>query len=113
MNSAHEVFIGESNVHEHNWVATTQDNNIEFQLLDNTPENLIQQHVGSTFSITSDEYFLLKNTGNNYYLFINDAWANSDPTASDYRGSIDPITYMSGYTPDWWGLFKFEEVAYP
>lgn len=113
VNSAHEVYIGESNVHEHNWVATTQDNNIEFQLLDNTPENLTQQHAGSTFAITFDEYFLLKNTGNNYYVFVNDSWAESDPTASDYRGSIDPITYMSGYTPDWWGLFKFEEVLYP
>ena len=44
--------------------------------------------------------------------FVNDEWASSDPAASDYRGSIDPITTMSGYTPDWWGLWKFEEVEF-
>lgn len=112
INSATEVYIGEGNIPQHNWAAVTAGNNTGFQLIENTPENVTQQHTGHPINITSKEYFLMKNTAN-HYIFVNDEWAFSDPAATDYRGSIDPITTMSGYTPDWWGLWKFEEVSYP
>lgn len=111
IDTAKQVYIGESNVHFLNWVATTADNHTMFQLLENTPEN-VNNALGQG-PYTTNDYFLMRNTGNSAYIFVNDAWSGSDPSHSDYRGSLDPITYNSAYNPDYWGLWKFEEVQYP
>lgn len=106
---AYEVYIGESNVFHHNWGGTlsTPNNNIGFELIENNTTNVSVQAA-----YTGSDLFLLKQSG--AFLMVNNSWVASQGPENDSFGSLDPIT-SSDYNlpPDYWGLFKFEEVTYP
>ena len=106
INTAYQVYIGESNVFHLNWgaVLATPSTNTAFELIENTPTNLSNQAA-----YTDPDLFLLKNNGT--FVMVNNAWAASQGPENDSLGSLDPITYSNyNLPPDYWGLFRFEEI---
>lgn len=92
-----DVYIGQNNILSTDWSyhPSVNETNINWTLEENTPSN-----VNGTQDPADPSYYLLKNTTNNAYLYIdlNSGIDNNEPGGDAY-GSADVVTQSAVYLP--------------